>query len=198
QTDHPHRADLRITLSSPQGTVSVLDHLNSDPAAGPVDWTYSSTHNFFESSYGTWTIKVTDEAAGSTGSVLFCALTIEGVPLIDTDHDGLDDNWELAHFGTLSYGPQDDPDHDGYNNMREQLMGTDPMVSAPIVADFSRWNSSLARVSWTSAAGTNYNVLAGSDVSGLSTVTNIAGAFPETEWFVPYTNAMRFFKVSRP
>ncbi|MDB6057506.1 MAG: Peptidase and in kexin sedolisin, partial [Verrucomicrobiales bacterium] len=198
QTDYPHRADLRITLLSPQGTVSILDHLNSDPAAGPVDWTYMSTHHFFETSYGTWTVAVTDETNSFTGSVQFCGLSIEGVPILDTDHDGLGDNWEMAHFGTLAYGPQDDPDHDGYNNMREYLMGTDPMQPAPIVVDFSRWNSALARVSWNSTAGTNYNVLAGPAINTLGAVQNLTGAFPETEWFVSYTNAMRFFEVQRP
>jgi subtilisin family serine protease len=198
QTDYPRRADLRITLRSPQGTVSILDHLNSDPAAGPVDWTYMSTHHFFESSHGTWTVAVTDETNGLAGSVQFCGLSMEGVPIADSDHDGLDDNWEMAHFGTLANGPQDDPDHDGYNNMREQLMGTDPMTPPPFVADFSRWNSALARVSWTSAPGTSYSVLSGSDAGNLILATNIAGAFHESEWFVPYTNAMQFFQVRTP
>jgi subtilisin family serine protease/subtilisin-like proprotein convertase family protein len=196
QTDHPRRGDLRITLRSPQGTVSVLDHLNSDPAAGPVDWTYCSTHHFYESSYGTWTINVTDERTGSTGSVQFCALTIEGVPITDSDHDGLDDNWELAHFGTLTYGPKDDPDGDGYNNISEQIMGTDPLApNRSFTVDFSRWNETLARVSWPSKPGTNYDVLSGANIGSLSVVTNLTGTFPETEWFVPYTNAMQFFQV---
>ena len=52
----------------------------------------------------------------------------------DTDHDGLDDGWEVAH----GLGPQDggsinpdhgafgDPDGDKINNLREFLAGTDP------------------------------------------------------------------------
>jgi hypothetical protein len=157
-----------------------------------------STHHFFESSYGTWTVAVTDETNGVTGSVKFCGLSIEGVPIVDTDHDGLDDNWEMAHFGTLVYGPQDDPDHDGYNNMREQLMGTDPLTPPPFLTDFSRWNSTLARVSWTAAPGTSYSVLAGSNVTNLTPVANLPGTFRESEWFVPYTNTLQFFNVRTP
>jgi subtilisin-like proprotein convertase family protein len=194
-TDHPLRGDLRITLVSPSGTASVLQRYNSDTNAGPVDWTYWTTHNFFETSAGTWTAYFADEYIGNTGSVQNVSLIINGVPITDTDHDGLDDNWEIAHFGSLAYGPQDDPDHDGYNNMREQLMGTDPLIPNPIVVNFSPWNSALARVSWNSVAGTNYDVLAGSDLSGLSGITNFVGAFPETEWFVPYTNNMQFFQI---
>jgi len=197
-SDHSLRGDLRITLVSPSGTRSVLQRYNADTNAGPTDWTYWSTHHFFESTAGNWTAYFSDEYAGNTGSVQTVSLTVQGVPIIDTDHDGLDDNWEMAHFGTLAYGPLDDPDHDGYNNMREQLIGTDPMSPAPMVVDFSRWNSNLARVSWTSAVSTNYDVLAGSDIANLAVVTNLTGAFSETEWFVPYTNTMRFFEVRRP
>ncbi len=46
QTDHPSRGDLRITLVSPQGTRSILQHVNGDTSPGPVDWTYYSTHHF--------------------------------------------------------------------------------------------------------------------------------------------------------
>jgi len=55
---------------------------------------------------------------------LAASLIVNGVPITDTDHDGLDDNWEMAHFGTLAYGPKDDPDYDGYNNAFEQVLGS--------------------------------------------------------------------------
>ena len=37
----------------------------------------------------------------------------------DTDSDGLLDAWEIRWFGDLSYGPDDDPDHDGLSNLEE-------------------------------------------------------------------------------
>jgi subtilisin-like proprotein convertase family protein len=198
-TDHPLRGDVRITLVSPSGTRSVLQRYNGDTSAGPVDWTYWSTHHFFESSAGNWTAYFSDEYAGNTGSVQSVSLIVEGVPILDADHDGLDDNWEMAHFGSLIYGPQDDPDHDGYNNMREYLMGTDPMQPAPMLVDLSLWNSTLARLSWNSIGGTNYEVLYGKNFgAGLGVITNFTGSFPETEWFVSYTNAVRFFEVHKP
>jgi len=44
----------------------------------------------------------------------------------DTDADGLPDAWELQYFGTLSYGPADDPDGDGFTNLQEYQAGTNP------------------------------------------------------------------------
>ncbi len=43
------------------------------------------------------------------------------------DYDGLSDEWEIEHFGTLSlHGPNDDPDGDGANNLIECTLRTDP------------------------------------------------------------------------
>src|SRR5438094_4781536 len=152
QSDHPLRGDLRITLLSPQGTRSVLQRFNSDTNAGPVDWIYYSTHHFFESSAGTWTLALSDEFQGATGSVQLAGLIVKGVAISDSDHDGLDDGWELERLGKLDYGPQEDPDGDGYSNAREQVMGTDPLAAdVPFQLDFSPWNKKLARLSWPGA-----------------------------------------------
>lgn len=50
---------------------------------------------------------------------------------IDTDNDGLPDDWEIAHqLDPLSAigdnGAQGDPDHDGFTNLQEFQGGTDP------------------------------------------------------------------------
>jgi len=198
QTDHPSRGDLRITLLSPQGTRSVLQHLNFDLLAGPTDWTYFSTLHFGESSAGAWTVYLSDEQPSSTGSVQSVSLTVQGVAIADSDHDGLDDQWEMAHFGSLTYGPKDDPDGDGYSNAREQILGTDPTAAAAsFQLDLSSWNEKLARLSWPGLANRTYDVLAGTNVSSpLTVLTNLPGRFPETEWLTPYTNLLdQFFRV---
>ena len=49
---------------------------------------------------------------------------------IDRDSDGLDDVWELRHFGTLgAQGGGDDPDGDGLVNRDESVAGTDPRAA---------------------------------------------------------------------
>jgi hypothetical protein len=49
---------------------------------------------------------------------------------LDTDADGLPDAWEMQYFGTLAYGPSDDPDGDGYTNLQEYQAGTNPNNAA--------------------------------------------------------------------
>jgi len=44
----------------------------------------------------------------------------------DCDADGLPDLWETTYFGSLRYGPDDDPDGDGATNSEERAAGTNP------------------------------------------------------------------------
>jgi subtilisin-like proprotein convertase family protein len=201
RTDHPLRGDLRITLRSPAGTRSVLQHFNDDTNPGPTDWTYWTTHHFLESSGGDWVVSVSDEFGGNIGNILSVELIIRGTEITDTDRDGLDDTWELARLHTLAYGPKDDPDADGFSNAREQLMGTNPLVSDILTTpDLSRWGlfgSQMMRLSWASAPLYGYEVLGGSNVTSLSVITNMPGQFPETELFVPFSFATNaFFKIN--
>src|SRR6185369_10954732 len=100
-------------------------------------------------SRGNWRVEFSDQAQGAEGSILDVELSILGVPITDTDADGLDDAWEWLRLGTLAYGPQDDPDGDGYSNAREQVMQTDPLASnEPLRQDLALWNARLARLSW--------------------------------------------------
>ena len=197
-TDHTARGDLRIVLTSPAGTPSVLQRVNQDMVPGPTDWVYYSVQHFYESSYGSWTLSVADEDEKGSGVVRSASLMIIGVPLKDADHDGLEDSWELTHFKTLDHGPADDPDQDGSSNAREQILRTPPLgLDAPLQLDLSVWDSRLARLSWASNSNTLYRVQIGPEsVAPLTLITNMPGRFGETEWFVPYTNVLhQFFQV---
>jgi len=45
---------------------------------------------------------------------------------VDSDGDGLPDDWEIAHFGSLAHPPNGDADGDGISNLDEFRAGTDP------------------------------------------------------------------------
>ena len=203
QSTHNYRGDVRITVTSPSGTRSILQRFNPFTGSGALaDWTYWSTHHFFEPTAGTWTVQVSDEETAGSGSVTSVSLIVKGVPIVDTDHDGLDDNWELAKFGTLAYGPLDDPDGDGFNNAREQAIGSNPNdlnSPFPLALDASPWNAQLLRVSWPAAVGRSFELRMSSTANGaLSTLTNATGRFPDAEVFVPYNTPARFFRLRAP
>jgi len=51
---------------------------------------------------------------------------VVGAPPSDSDHDGLPDAWELAHFGNLTNNPSSDPNHKGASLFSDFIAGTDP------------------------------------------------------------------------
>jgi subtilisin family serine protease/subtilisin-like proprotein convertase family protein len=198
QTDHPLRGDLRITLTSPSGTRSILQRLNDDTTPGPVDWIYSSTRHFYEPSRGEWKVAVSDLSPGSVGQVLSCGLILNGVSIPDTDNDGLDDEWERTFLGDLSRGPRDHVARDAYSLVRKYVSGMDPRVeSAPFYLDMYRWSENLVRLSWPAGTGDD-RLLSGDSLGQLNQVTDPGLAFWESVYFVPLTNRAEFFRVEWP
>ena len=73
----------------------------------------------------------------------------------DSDADGMQDWWEMEHFGDeTSADPDDDPDGDAYTNLEEFQNGTDPNEFD--VGPAYIWTA--AEVGWKSVLGTNYQV----------------------------------------
>lgn len=210
KTTHSGRQDLRVTLVSPMGTRSVLQAINTDSSSGPADWTYWSTQHFYESSYGTWRVEVSDErnttinttpfsSSPATGAVSYAQIIIQGVAITDTDHDGLDDKWEQTCFGSLNYGPKEDPDTDGFNNAREQVMGTNPSIANnPFGVELALWKQGYWRLSWPSWDECNDIVQASESVGGeWIPLTNCAGSLPYAEWIIPQSKEHQFFRIER-
>ncbi len=198
KTDHPRRGDLRITVTSPAGTRSVLQNVNDDFTSGPYDWTYMSTHHFYESSQGVWTIQISDENQFAFGNVLYSELIIHGVEIVDNDRDGLDDQWEIAYFQNLSSKPNEDANGDGESNMREYIQGTDPLApNLPFDLSISEWKPGMMRLGWPSVPGHNYDVLATTNVNYLMNVTtNLPGRFDSMDWITPTTGVPdRYFQI---
>lgn len=200
RTTHPMRQDLRITLVSPMGTRSVLQAFNLDTRAGPVDWTYWSTHHFYELSSGLWTLEVVDEVEGNVGELVGAELIVQGTPIIDLDDDGLDDTWELTNFGGLLYGALDDPDGDGSWNAREQALGTIPRVNqTPFVLTAANLQTNAVRFAFPSVEGTNYLIRSTLNLNQpFLDIATIPGDFGETEIITDKSDPQRYFLIRAP
>jgi hypothetical protein len=89
------------------------------------------------------------------------ALTFEtSAPPIDSDHDGIPDDYELFYWGSLSKTPDQDSDGDGMSNIREMRAGTNPADSNSVLrveqltADH---NSTNVVLRWRSVPGKLYS-----------------------------------------
>jgi subtilisin-like proprotein convertase family protein len=195
-TDCPNRSGMRIVLTSPAGTRSVLQHINQDTNPGPRQWTYTSAQHFFESSAGNWRVDFSYEQPGTSGHVTAVTLSIDGVRITDTDRDGLDDGWEMANFGNLARGPAENPAGDGWPNSVKQALGANPNRPLfPFAADLSLWDANWARLSWPAVEGAPYDVLAPLTGEGPLSAT---GTFHEAEFFVPYQGKSKdFYSIER-
>ncbi len=183
---HPRRADVRITLISPSGTRSVLQRFNQDLTSPLGTWTYTTAHHFYESSVGTWRVEIADERPGKTGSVNSLTLHVSGLPMTDSDHDGLDDEWERKWFSGLDAAPGEDPDADGYSNAAEQVLASNPKEpNEGFQLTANLWDSQKLRVSWPGVPGSTYQVEAAEEAGRpFSVLTNLPGVFPEMEWLM--------------
>jgi subtilisin family serine protease/subtilisin-like proprotein convertase family protein len=198
---HPRFADLRVTLRSPGGMTSVLSRAGGSTNAAPDSWTFSSVRSMGEGSLGDWVVQVSDEAPGAVGTLSSVALELTGCPIMDTDADGLDDRWEMAYFGTLAYGPADDPDQDGWNNAAEQLIGTNPAKNdAPLVTGIQPQAAGWLRLAWPGRTGPAYNLESAPAADGPWTpLGQTAGKFPEMGQIIaPGTNTVLFRVRSAP
>ena len=72
----------------------------------------------------------------------------------DVDADGLEDEWEFRELLSYTYGPNDDPDGDGSNNLQEWNDGTDPyQVDSTLSVNNIKGNSDLVAVFPNPASG---------------------------------------------
>lgn len=194
---HSRSADLRVTVQSPSGTVSILHRPGGAANPVPAEWTYSSVRYLEEPSLGTWIVSITDEATGQTGYVNSVELRINGVAIVDRDGDGLDDSWEVRHFGNLRSGPKDDPDGDGWNNATEQLIGSDPTVNdRPLLLTLSNQMGKRFRLSWPAVDGVLYAVDSASTLRGpWVPYKQVPGAYPESLLFLEAGQQPIWFRV---
>jgi subtilisin-like proprotein convertase family protein len=80
---HNYRGDIAVTLISPSGMASKLAEMRPDDSENHFsNWTFSSVRHWGELSQGTWTLRVADLDAGTTGILQSAELQIYGSSLV--------------------------------------------------------------------------------------------------------------------
>ena len=79
---------------------------------------------------------------------------------VDTDHDGLDDNWERTNFGSLERDGRSDFDNDQSSDLAEFLAETNPKDSNSVlrVLLITAAPATGAQIQWPSQAGLRYRL----------------------------------------
>ena len=90
-------------------------------------------------------------------------------PLVDEDEDGLNDNWEIRFFGSITNtagGADEDWDLDRFIDRFEHDAGTDPTNPASLLAvtDVRRVPPGSVEIFWSSVSGRFYSIWAGTDL----------------------------------
>ena len=86
--EHTQRGDLEVTLVSPDGTESILAETHSDVNDNYNSWVFTSNRHWDESSLGDWTLEVTDNSTGETGTWNSWQLNVYGTDPKGTDIAG--------------------------------------------------------------------------------------------------------------
>src|SRR6185436_10017111 len=96
---------------------------------------------------------------GNTSQDLFY-LRVAPADFGDSDGDGLDDSWELQHFGDLVHDGRGDSDNDGQSDLSEFLMGTNPTDASSVFEGKGLTRDADGRVvvQWASVPGRTYLV----------------------------------------
>jgi subtilisin-like proprotein convertase family protein len=82
---HTYRGDLKVVLTAPSGTQSVLSDVHYDPNNNYNNWRFSSVRHWGELSQGQWTLQVSDLAAPDTGTFNSWQLILHVRPLTFSD-----------------------------------------------------------------------------------------------------------------
>lgn len=125
-------------------------------------------------------------------------LVVSAQPLPDSDGDGLTDDFEFQYFGGNSALPGQHSDSDGFTNLEEQWLGTDPTsgTSGLFITSMVKDGASND-VTWVSRSGLVYELEYASGLENASWdgVATVLGSGPSTTITDPAGMSDRFYRV---
>jgi hypothetical protein len=100
----------------------------------------------------------------------------------DSDHDGMDDDWEMTYFGNLSHDGTADTDGDGLTDYQEFLAGTNPIDNASVLRCLAVSTSAGgATIYWSAVPGHNYRVEFKNNVDDANWTTLVSSTMASTQ-----------------
>ena len=124
------------------------------------------------------------------------------VQRLDTDADGIPDWWETLHFGGATNAVANaDPDGDGFTNLQEYKLGTDPNDPSSYftLQAISGDTEGETWLYWPSATGRTYTVYYSTDLLGgvesFTIFTNLPADPPDNILPVSPTNPATFYRL---
>jgi hypothetical protein len=108
-------------------------------------------------------VVATDPVQGSIEVLIPVTLT-GAAP--DSDQDGMLDTWEIARFGDLSAGGEDDNDGDGSSNLEEFNADTDPLDAGDFLRILNvEQSANGVAITWPANPGRSYSVYRNDDLT---------------------------------
>ena len=127
--------------------------LLASTGTAPYVFTFPATN------YGVGLVGVQARSVSSNGDAVLSERR-DLVILPDYDFDGIDDNWEIQHFGAITnWGAWDDPDTDGVYNVNEYIADTQPTNVASTFNALVYWRTNAggyAEVDFGSSTAREY------------------------------------------
>ncbi len=140
EADTQMQFNIEVTDSNPSDVLTLV--AIGAPSGSSVSFVSGSTWQFSwlpqSTDVGTinFSLSASDQIAQTTTQM---QLLIQRSGFIDTDSDGMDDDWEQLHFGNLDAMADDDADQDSATNIQEYNFGGNPIVEdrpqAPQIID---------------------------------------------------------------
>ncbi|MDB6057732.1 MAG: hypothetical protein JWO95_1576, partial [Verrucomicrobiales bacterium] len=120
----------------------------------------------------------------------------------DSDHDGMDDDWEMTYFGDLSHDGTADTDADGLTDLQEFQAGTNPINNDSVLRCLAVATSAGgATIYWSAIPGRNYRIEYKTSIDDptwttlASSVTALTATASTTDPAAPF-NTQRFYRVT--